>query len=440
MEFHDVCNLFPMMEDDEYRALVDDICKHGLREPIVVWQGKIVDGRNRYRACMELGITPRYREWDGRGSLTAFVVSQNLHRRHLTASQKAVVALEIERMLAIEAEERRAELGRQAAILQHDVNVPKGCPNFGTTLGNKDSEMQSKTAETRAARRAAELVGVSHGYISDMKRVATDAPDLVPLVRSGVVTVPDAKVLARQSPELRNLALEFFVNRRFTNVQKAIEAAKREMVRANLPTAPLETSEYMLLCGDLADVHFQIADASVDVIITDPPYGREYLYTYELLSRVAQRILKHGGSLLTFTGNMFLPEILQMMGRYLRYHWTVACLQPGPSARVHARNVFNGWKAILWFTNGEIATHQYVYDVIYSEKREKLYHDWGQSESSVATLVERFSDVGDTVCDPFLGGGTTAVAAVKLGRRFIGIDRDADAIDITRRRLSELVR
>jgi len=148
MEFHDVCNLFPMMADDEYRALVEDIRKHGLREPIVVWQGKIVDGRNRYRACMELGITPQYREWDGRGSLTAFVVSQNLHRRHLTASQKAVVALEIERMLAIEADERRAELGRQAR-LQHVVNGPKGSLNIERTFGKKDSEVQCTAVQTR---------------------------------------------------------------------------------------------------------------------------------------------------------------------------------------------------------------------------------------------------------------------------------------------------
>jgi hypothetical protein len=149
MEFHDVCKLFPMMGEDEYRALVEDIRQHGLREPIVVWQGKIVDGRNRYRACMELGIEPQYREWDGRGSLTAFVVSQNLHRRHLTASQRAVIALEIERMLALEAEERRTELGRQAAILQHSVNGPEGSPNIGGTLGNKDTEMQSKAVQTR---------------------------------------------------------------------------------------------------------------------------------------------------------------------------------------------------------------------------------------------------------------------------------------------------
>jgi len=439
MEFHDVCNIFPMMGDDEYRALVEDIREHGLREPIVVWQGKIVDGRNRYRACMELGITPQYREWDGRGSLTAFVVSQNLHRRHLTASQKAVIALEIERMLAVEAEERRAELGRQAR-LQHVVNGPEGCLNVETTFGNKDTEMPSNAGESRAVRQAADLVGVANSYISEMKRVERDAPELVPLVRAGVITVPDAKLLARQSPQLRGLALEFLENKRCNTVKRAVDEAKREWLRVQFWSVPLETSEYRLLCGDLAQLHSEIADASVDVIITDPPYPREYLDTFELLARVAQRILKPGGSLVTFAPHIYLPEILHMMSQYLRYHWVLAYVQPGVSARVHARNALVGWKPIVWFTNGEIATHHYVYDVVYSNKRDKLHHAWGQSEAGIATLVERFSDVGETVCDPYLGGGTTAVAAVKLGRKFIGIDRDPDAIDITRRRLSELVR
>jgi len=324
--------------------------------------------------------------------------------------------------------------------LQHDVNRPEGSLNVERTLGNKDTEMPSKTGKTYAARQAADLVGVANSYISDMKRVERDAPELVPLVRAGVLTVPEAKLLARQSPELRSLAVEFLENRRCKSVKRAIDDAKRELLRAQLPTAPLETSEYRLLCGDLAQVHYEIVDASVDVIITDPPYPREYLDTFELLARVAQRILKPGGSLVTFAPHIYLPEILQMMTQYLRYNWMLAYVQPGASARVHGRNALVGWKPIVWFTNGEVATQHYVYDVIYSQKRDKLHHDWGQSEGAIATLVERFSDVGETVCDPFLGGGTMAVAAVKLGRRFIGIDRDADAIENTRRRLSELVR
>jgi hypothetical protein len=109
IQIHEIANLFPMMSEDEYRALVADIRKKGLLEPIWTYQGQIIDGRNRYRACEELGIEPRYREWNGQGSLVAFVVSLNLQRRHLTSSQKAMIAIEVEEYMA-----RENRVGRPA--------------------------------------------------------------------------------------------------------------------------------------------------------------------------------------------------------------------------------------------------------------------------------------------------------------------------------------
>jgi hypothetical protein len=74
-------------------ALRDDIAAHGQRDPIALLGGQILDGRNRYRACRELGIKPQSREWDGKGSSpVALVLSANLHRRHLTSSQRAAAA------------------------------------------------------------------------------------------------------------------------------------------------------------------------------------------------------------------------------------------------------------------------------------------------------------------------------------------------------------
>ena len=102
--FHEVTSIFPLMGAQEYASLKADIQQNGLREPLWRYQGKIVDGRHRHRACEEIGIEPSYREWDGQGSLVAFVVRLNLERRHLTSSQKAIVALEIEAQLAKEAE------------------------------------------------------------------------------------------------------------------------------------------------------------------------------------------------------------------------------------------------------------------------------------------------------------------------------------------------
>jgi hypothetical protein len=87
-ELHPAAALFPLMDVDgaEFGELVGDIRVHGLVQPIVRFEGKILDGRNRYRACQHVGVEPRYVEWDGE-SPTAYVLSLNLHRRHLTDGQ-----------------------------------------------------------------------------------------------------------------------------------------------------------------------------------------------------------------------------------------------------------------------------------------------------------------------------------------------------------------
>src|SRR5690606_33595186 len=68
----------------------------GLREPPVLLGGRVLDGRNRYRACLEVGVAPRFVDFDGgEGDALAYVVSLNLHRRHLSESQRAMVAARI---------------------------------------------------------------------------------------------------------------------------------------------------------------------------------------------------------------------------------------------------------------------------------------------------------------------------------------------------------
>ena len=94
MEIHPLSDLFPAMLEEEFQALKVDIQKQGLLDNIVTLEGKILDGRHRYRACEELGIKPRYSLFSGNDPI-AFVRSKNLHRRNLTASQRAAVAAEI---------------------------------------------------------------------------------------------------------------------------------------------------------------------------------------------------------------------------------------------------------------------------------------------------------------------------------------------------------
>jgi N6-adenosine-specific RNA methylase IME4 len=161
--FHGVANIFPMMTDAEFASLKADIAENGLRE--AVWlhpNGSIIDGRNRYNACTELGIVPEFREWNGDGSLVSFVVSLNLHRRHLTESQRAMVAAKL-------------------------ANMPEGRPNETT------ASIEAVVSQPEAA----ELLSVSRSAVQRAKAVQeTGTPELIAAVERGQVSVSAAADVA----------------------------------------------------------------------------------------------------------------------------------------------------------------------------------------------------------------------------------------------------
>jgi N6-adenosine-specific RNA methylase IME4 len=127
-DFHPAANIFPMMTGKDYADLVTSIKKNGQRIPILLFEEKILDGRNRYAACLELKIEPKYERWDG-GNPWEYVWDANAERRHLTEFQKALIKAEqlegqaewlAEREARHEREEKRNESGRFAPLLSND--------------------------------------------------------------------------------------------------------------------------------------------------------------------------------------------------------------------------------------------------------------------------------------------------------------------------------
>lgn len=93
-EFHDLAKTFPKLEKDQLNELVNDIAENGLLRPIVLYEGKILDGCHRYRACLKAGVTPFFEEYAGNDPV-GYVISCNLRRRHLKESQRAVISGEL---------------------------------------------------------------------------------------------------------------------------------------------------------------------------------------------------------------------------------------------------------------------------------------------------------------------------------------------------------
>ncbi len=159
---HEVARLFPPMTQAEFEALKEDIGRHGLREPITMYGGQIVDGIHRDRACRELGVEPRSVEWSGEGSLLDFAVGKNLHRRHLTESQRAMVAARIANL----AGGRPAKTARKEAVSEAQAaarmkvgrsSVQKGKVVLGRGDPGLVAAVERDEVSVSAAARVAEL-------------------------------------------------------------------------------------------------------------------------------------------------------------------------------------------------------------------------------------------------------------------------------------------
>lgn len=182
LPFHPYADLFPLIEGEEFDALVADIKGHDLRERIVVWDGAILDGRNRYRAALAAGILD---EDDGPdrakyfvrfvpavdGNPLAFVISKNLKRRHLDESQRAMVAARLATM-------RQGE--RTDIDVEPSANLPKvDQPTAAKALSISERALRhARTVQDRATPELVRAVDRGHLAVSVASRAALLSPDM----------------------------------------------------------------------------------------------------------------------------------------------------------------------------------------------------------------------------------------------------------------------
>ena len=164
MRVHPIADIFPPLADAEYRELSQDIAEKGLLDDIVVYEGQILDGRHRYRSCIENGIEPRFRNYRGDDPV-GHVLSRNLHRRHLTAGQRALIAAEL-------ADEKpgRARSGAQNCALTHD-QAAKLC-NISSRQVDKASILLNAVTRGRATEQLLESVRSSRLSLNRAEKIA----------------------------------------------------------------------------------------------------------------------------------------------------------------------------------------------------------------------------------------------------------------------------
>lgn len=192
--------------------------------------------------------------------------------------------------------------------------------------------------------------------------------------------------------------------------------------------------------GDCLDIMPTLGAGSVDLIVTDPPYPKKFEHLYGAMAKEARRVLRRGGSLVTLCGHYQLARVLPAMAEYLKYRWIIKLDQPGSYARM-AMGIMVTWKPMLWFVNDALSPIRNITDCAVSSKRSKSSgHPWEQDLGYATWAIKNLTDSENTVLDPFLGSGTTGVAALQEGRRFIGIEKERDYFEIAQKRLHDRLR
>jgi N6-adenosine-specific RNA methylase IME4/ParB-like chromosome segregation protein Spo0J len=218
LPFHPLADIFPLIEGEEFDALVADIREHGLREPVILHDGKILDGRSRYLACLEAGVDCRFETYEG-DDPAAYVVSLNLKRRHLSESQRAMVAAKLATL----------DLGAN----QHSE---------GTSIEE-----------------ASRLLNVGHASVERARTVQRDgAPELQRAVERGDVSVSTAayvatcpieeqrEIVARGEKEI--IAVARAIYHRRADKRRAEQWEMQE--RLSKRNAPLPDRRYPILYAD----------------------------------------------------------------------------------------------------------------------------------------------------------------------------------------------
>lgn len=210
MAAHPAADAFPMMDSSRYAELRDDIAANGQREPITLYDGAILDGRNRYRACEELGLAPLTRTFEG--DPWAFVWSLNGQRRDLVAEQRYLIWKHVHenseewrqqrRRIAEDANRKRAEAAAERPRAEAGT--------FKPVVAQSVQQVEAHETPARDVTRQAkvEAAQVNRGAVERGDRLAAVRPDLAAKVRKGEIKPAEAhRTMKRESVQERVAAL-----------------------------------------------------------------------------------------------------------------------------------------------------------------------------------------------------------------------------------------
>ena len=409
-------HIIPPLSEDEYNQLEKNILQDGIREPLVVWGDTLIDGHNRLSIAQKHGLEYKTVSMDFGDDKAAkeWIILNQFGRRNINNYQRSVLALELEDVIAEKAKNNQ----RQA----------------GGAVPQKSAE----AVETR--KEVAKIAGVSHDTIDKVKKIKASAPaEIIEQVKSG----------------------ELSINQAYQSVKRDERAAQKASVLDAIK-ASAQPDEHFV-CGDsVYEMERALDDESIDCVITDPPYGIDYVSNYRVVENcvdrpvcndtpeaafslwertcdVISRKMKPDSHLYVFTSWKVLPQFIEITSRYFNIKNCLVWVKNNWSMGDLDGNYAEQYEIIIYATkgnkklNGGRDTNVLNFDRV---SNAQLLHSCEKPVKLIEYLLDKSTQSGDIVADPFAGSGTTLVACKNMGRGYWGCEIEQENYDVALGRLS----
>jgi ParB-like chromosome segregation protein Spo0J len=404
--------IIPPISESEYKTIKESIKDDGQHVPIITNQKcEILDGHTRFKACLELGIEPitiMRREFEDPLLAKQFIIKINRNRRQLTPFQRIELQYKLEPIEAELAKKRQTEL---AGTRPHKKDSVSANP----TLGQKHTKVERQGGGRVIDIAAAKAHVGSTTYRNGRELIKKELPEeLLKKLRSGDIPI----------------------NKVYNQIQREEKSQQRLLEAKN--SNNIIPQGFRLFLGDFVEQSKQILDNSVDMVYVDPPYNEKWLPNYDELAKVAARVLRDGGNILTYCNQNLKQQIIDFMkSRGLTYWWELAVIHEGPFDKLFPKQVIVTWKPLLLFVKGsKLGASEFIKDSVQSQHPDKTLNDWAQSTVEAEYYISKLTLPNDIVLDPTMGSGTTGIAALNQKRQFVGIEIVPDVFTKTRARIA----
>lgn len=416
---HPLLALLPPLTEPEKETAIERVKSAGPRVVEVVG-GLVVSGWDDYQACLQLGVIPPIVNIEAPACLASHVIARSVGR-YLSAPDRACIAVLMRPHFRGWEIEKKREGGRKL---------------------RSDSE-QTSTPE-RWFEHAASLVGVKPTLVKSLYLLQNKAPDVFEAVRERrIKVISHAKLLAENiaAPAAREKVVSQFEKTKTSPLNHFVFNARRDIANAKLLPGPSKGTTYEVHHGPMAHEARKLSDGSIGLVYADIEYADVEMA--RMVGEIAARVLEEGGILALVAGNFHLAEM-------------IAVVQPNiPLLTIGGMSLsgVRGGAPVNGFTGARIAMIDLLPVLLFvkgrrtiapigrlhfvSQMLEKEFHRWQKPLAATRDIIAACVAPGATVLDPCCGSGTTGVAALQHGCRFVGIDKDPKAVRISSARLAK---